>query len=57
MQGWLKILKFHIFSDKYTTISMMAVFKEKAFAIHTIDAGVTVAGAEYGKVKNILDRI
>ena len=36
---------------------MMAVFKEKAFAIHTIDAGVTVAGAEYGKVKNILDRI
>ena len=29
---------------------MVAVFKERAFAIHTINAAVTVAGAEYGKV-------
>ena len=29
---------------------MMAVFKEKAFAIHTTNSAVTVAGAEYGKV-------
>ena len=29
---------------------MLAVFKEKAFAIETINAAVMVAGAEYGKV-------
>ena len=34
---------------------MVAVFKEKAFAIHTIDATVTVAGAEYGKVNIFLN--
>ena len=50
MQGLLQILIFHIFSQEFTSISMMAVFKEKAFAIHTTNSAVTVAGAEYGKV-------
>ena len=46
----LLIQKLYISSQEASSISMLAVFKEKAFAIETINAAVMVAGAEYGKV-------
>ena len=45
---------FHNISNDQVDLSALAVFKEKSFAIFTVNGFVAIAGAEYGKVKHNL---
>jgi hypothetical protein len=38
------------FSETAVSISQMAVFKKKSFAIYTVNGFIVIAGAEFGKV-------
>ena len=38
------------FSETAVSISQMAVFKKKSFAVYTVNGFIVIAGAEFGKV-------